>query len=161
MPWPVWLSVTGVLSHRPEGCGFDSWSWHMPRWWVWSWLGHVREETNWYFSPFLSPSRPLSLKSVSMSLGEDKKKRIEVIMSIPCIEPRLKQNVSKISLLRIMFTVGFWYIFLVKKKTYFPGFARIMTIFAIILKRHWGLFNAFSTSIKINYIILFFCDPLF
>ena len=79
-PWPVWLSwlehcsiEQGVMKSIPVqdtclGCGFGPW------------LRCIWEATDWCFSltsMFLSlslfPSLPLSLKAVSMSVGEDKK----------------------------------------------------------------------------------------
>ena len=73
-PWPMWLGwlkhcplnpkVTGAIAGQGTslGCRFS------PQ------MGHVQEATDGCFSPSLCPSLPLSLKSVSMSLGEDKKK---------------------------------------------------------------------------------------
>ena len=72
--------LVGGLSYRQKGCGFDSWSGHIPRSRVWS---PVREWMRGDPSMFLSHvyvSFPFflllfSLKSMSMSSGEDKKKK--------------------------------------------------------------------------------------
>ena len=64
-PWPVWLTW---LEHRPSwipcqgtylGYGFGLQ------------LGYLQKATNWCFSPSLSPSLLLSLKSVRMSSCEE------------------------------------------------------------------------------------------
>ena len=75
--WPVLASVTqliGALSSKPKGCGFDSQSGHMPRLWVQSPVWACTRGTDQCFfltlmllSPSLSPSLPISLKSISMS----------------------------------------------------------------------------------------------
>ena len=58
----------------------------MPGLWVWFPFGvHVKGSQLIFllpqcFSPFFSPSRPLSLKSMCMSLGEDKKKKLKIVM---------------------------------------------------------------------------------
>ena len=70
--------------HEWKNCGFDSQSGCMPGLRVWSPSlgayksspGHIQDAVNVSlshscFSPFLSPYLPLSLKSVSMSSGED------------------------------------------------------------------------------------------
>ena len=53
-------SVGWASFHKVEGHRFDPWSGHMPGFGPQS--GHVQEATNQCFSPFLSPSLPLSLK---------------------------------------------------------------------------------------------------
>ena len=83
--WPVWLSWLG---HLPvdllKGHKFDSPPGHMPGLWVPSpvractrgnqlmFLSHID-----VFAP-LSPSLPLSLKSISMSSGENKNKQTKL-----------------------------------------------------------------------------------
>ena len=77
---PGWCGLVGwALSCKPKSLRFDAWSGHMPRWRARSWSGHVQEATDQCFSlesMFLSfsfsPALPVSLKSISMSLGEDK-----------------------------------------------------------------------------------------
>ena len=71
---------SGLLSYKLKGHGLDSWSGHMPKLWVQSWSGNIQEATHWCFSLTsmflsLSPSHHLSLESMSMSLGKDKKMR--------------------------------------------------------------------------------------
>ena len=46
----------------------------VPRLWAGSWPGPIGQAASRYFSSSLTPSLPLSLKSISKSLGEDKKK---------------------------------------------------------------------------------------
>ena len=69
--------VVGALSCKSKVSRFDSQSGHLPRLQVQSLTGCVQEATDWSFShrcpSFSRPSLPLSLKSVNMSLGEDKK----------------------------------------------------------------------------------------
>ena len=83
-PWSMWLSWLVSCPHKPKDHRFDSWSWHMSglqvRYLVRA-CTLIHEATNRCFSTalmFLSHfdvSLPLfpSLKSVSMSLGKDKK----------------------------------------------------------------------------------------
>ena len=61
---PGWCgSVDWVLACEPKGCWFDFCSGHLPALWARSPVGGVQEATtHWCFSPFLSPSLPLSLK---------------------------------------------------------------------------------------------------
>ena len=58
---PGWVAaLAGALSHTPKGCGFGPW------------LGHVQEAlTLMFLSISFSLSRPFSLKSISISSGED------------------------------------------------------------------------------------------
>ena len=69
----------GASSCRPKGCKLNTQSGHRVRLWVGPWLERVREATDGCFSltlmlsSSLSPSFPLSLKSVSMCSDEDKK----------------------------------------------------------------------------------------
>ena len=64
--------LVGASTHKPEGQGFDSWSEHMPRLWVWFSAGAcVRGSCSMFLSLSLSAS-PL-YRTINMSLGEDKK----------------------------------------------------------------------------------------
>ena len=79
--WDVLADVAllvGASSHKPEHRGFNSWSGHMPELWVLSPVrAHVRGNvslSNWCISPSFSPTRLLSIKSMRMSLGEDREK---------------------------------------------------------------------------------------
>ena len=80
-PGQVGQSV-GALPPMPEGCGFDSWSGHMPRLWVQSSIGACTAGNPSMFlshtgnSSLSLPPLPLSLKSmVEISSGNDKKKK--------------------------------------------------------------------------------------
>ena len=72
-----------VLSCKPKGHQFDSWSGHMPGLWVWSLVrAHARGNQSMFLS-HTDVSLPLSLsllslllKSKTMSSGEDKKKTL-------------------------------------------------------------------------------------
>ena len=81
-------------SHRPKGQEFNSQSGHVPGWWIQSqagactrgsrmvFLSHINVSlplslSHQCFSPSLSPSLPLTLKSISMSSGEDLKNAYE------------------------------------------------------------------------------------
>ena len=74
--------LAGVSSSILKGRGVNFQLGHMPRLWVPSWSGCMQEATNQCFSLtsvflFLSLSLlPLSLKSTSMSSGENSKKNI-------------------------------------------------------------------------------------
>lgn len=57
-------------------------------------------------------------------------------MSIPYNAPQLKQNVSKILSLETDVHCEILIYVINQVKRYIPGFVRIITIFAIILKRH-------------------------
>ena len=64
--------LVGVPSCEPKACRFNSQSGHMPGLWIWSPV-RVRREidvslSQWCVSHPLSPSLPISLKSISMSL---------------------------------------------------------------------------------------------
>ena len=63
--------LVGASSHKSKGHGFDSWSGHMPKLWVWSPVRACTRGNTSVFSPSFLPSLPLSLKSISMSSGED------------------------------------------------------------------------------------------
>ena len=69
----------GTSSHKPKGHRFNSQSWHTPRLWVSPQSGPCGMQSvdvslsHRYFSPSLSLTFPLSLISISMFLGEDKK----------------------------------------------------------------------------------------
>ena len=79
-PWPAWLRWLGIIPHTER-----SRVWFPVRvraWVVGSVLGQVAYKrqtvdvslSHQCFSPCLSPSLPLSLKSTSMSWGEDKRR---------------------------------------------------------------------------------------
>ena len=65
--------LAGMLSCTVKGCGFDSWSKHMPRLQLGPRAGaRTRGNQSMFLSLFL-PALPLSLKSISMSSDEEKK----------------------------------------------------------------------------------------
>ena len=65
----------GVLSGKPKDHRVGTWSGHMPGLWVQSPVGGVYERQLIDVSLPLSPSLPLSLKLIIMSLREDKKNK--------------------------------------------------------------------------------------
>ena len=71
--------LVGAMSCKLKSCRFNSRPVHMPGFQIWSEVrAHVRGSRSMFLSHMdislsLSPSLPFSLKSISMSLGEDKK----------------------------------------------------------------------------------------
>ena len=70
--------LVGTFSSKPKGHGIDPWSGHMTRSQVWFLVEDACERqlinvspSHRYFSLSLSPSLPLSLKSIRMPSGED------------------------------------------------------------------------------------------
>ena len=75
---PGWAApLAAVSSCTPKGCGFNSWSGHMPTWVsgsVPSWAAYGRQPISVsHVDAFLSLSSPLllPLKSINISLGEE------------------------------------------------------------------------------------------
>ena len=74
------------LACEPRGYRFDSQSGHMPGLWVKSPMGGVRgATTHRCFSPSLSPSLPLSLKTNKQNLKKKKMVYWKYVMHIPIV----------------------------------------------------------------------------
>ena len=68
------IQLVGMLSHKPNGHRFDSWSGYMPQLWIWTLVGaRMRGKRSMFRS--LSPRLPSpSLKPISMFQVEDEEK---------------------------------------------------------------------------------------
>ena len=75
LPWPGG-PIGGSIVPNTKSHRFNSWSGHIPRFWVGPWSEHVQGGNQSMFLS-LSPalSSPLSLKTINRSSGEDLKKK--------------------------------------------------------------------------------------
>ena len=106
-------SVGWALSYGPKGCGFDSRSGHTPGLQIQFQLGAYEKQlisvslSHRCFCPSLSPSLPLSLKSITMYLGEDKKKIIKLGFIYSLYGFFVLCSINMHSLLTLLYLVSF------------------------------------------------------